>query len=795
MRLAAMAVFPFLLGITQAQTLDVAPTQLDFKMPVGGPLPPVTTLTITSSGDWTLALDTDYLEARPSTGKAGTTTVTVTPVDWRPAGNSTPSITVTSQGITRTVTTKLSVVLRSDPNFVYSQTPNGCQTVQPGLAPDNLAVCAISNLNPPNVGQSYQDPTFGTQVRVLANGYHGYSTPSPISATNKYVLMNVNEDTPTILDRLTGKTVRTVPSSIGFQGVKWDGTNDNYLYGIAGNTIQRMDVSKGSTTTMADYSKGTLRFASIKQDGTGEITRDNWFPFYAPQEGQICTLDLNTATTYCGTVPAGVNVDFPTMSKGIDATTKQRYVIAVVGSGPFLIYAVNGGQKTLDLVGRGPEKVGFEGGNRNGICDAGEYCFNGSHSDTTEDSAGNQFLILAEESQHPCEYSVMSLQLNKGDQMGLPVEVGGGMKRVMTLFRCGTPDKWVDFHMGCAKSAQICALSTTSLANGEAPRDPGDNSPLAASPYIGEIMTIVNNGAEIHRLAKHRSLQFKNEDSGGYWSTSRAAISADGAFIVATTNFGQATKHRVVVIDTGVRNPKIAAGNPVQNAADYSATVAPGTLSILYGSDLAGCDLEKATFPLPKTLCGASIQVEGQPAYMFYASPSQLAFLVPRGITTPKANVAIVVTTTGYYGAAPTSISSTFPVATASPALFANSTGTTVLTLDPSGTERAIHLGEYAIAFGVGLGTTSPFVEDGQPSPVDPLPKLPSPPQLLINNVPQTLDYAGLIPGMSSVYQFNWIMNPATPIRSGDQPNQIWLQDGSVESQRLLIDLLPAVDK
>jgi uncharacterized protein (TIGR03437 family) len=252
----------------------------------------------------------------------------------------------------------------------------------------------------------------------------------------------------------------------------------------------------------------------------------------------------------------------------------------------------------------------------------------------------------------------------------------------------------------------------------------------------------------------------------------------------------------VIAIDTGVRNPKIAAGNPVQNAADYSATVAPGTLSILYGSDLAACDLEKATFPLPQSLCDASIKVDGQPAYMFYASPSQLAFLVPRAISTPKANATIEVNTKSYYGD-PASVSSTFPIATAAPGLFTNSTGVKVLTLDPSGNERVIHLGEYAIAFGVGLGPTSPFTEDGQPSSTDPskLPILPSPPQLLINNMPQKLDYAGLIPGMSSVYQFNWIMNPATPIRSGDQANQIWLQDGSVESKHLSIDLLPAVDK
>ena len=55
--------------------------------------------------------------------------------------------------------------------------------------------------------------------------------------------------------------------------------------------------------------------------------------------------------------------------------------------------------------------------------------------------------------------------------------------------------------------------------------------------------------------------------------------------------------------------------------------------------------------------------------------------------------------------------------------------------------------------------------------------------------------YTPDIPGMSGVYQFNWVMNPATPIHPVGQPNQIWLQDGSVESQHLLIDLLPAVVK
>jgi len=227
-------------------------------------------------------------------------------------------------------------------------------------------------------------------------------------------------------------------------------------------------------------------------------------------------------------------------------------------------------------------------------------------------------------------------------------------------------------------------------------------------------------------------------------------------------------------------------------------------LAYLYGTDMVGdCPQPTATYPLPKTLCGAGIQVEGQDAFMFFAFPTQLAFFVPRAISTPKPAATIRLNTISIYGD-PISITGTFPVATSTPALFATPVADPadptkftywVRTFDPSGKERSIHVGEYAIAFGVGLGPTSPFVEDGQPSPSDPLPKLASPPQLFVNNMAQKLEYAGLIPGMSGVYQFNWVMNPATPILPAGQKNQIWLQDGSTESQRLLIDLLPAVDK
>jgi hypothetical protein len=115
MRLAVLAVFPFLLGIAQAQTLSVAPEQLDFKMPVGGPLPPVTTFTITASGDWTITANGDYYGLSLAKG-TGNATVTVTPADYWPVGSYKSDIAVTSGGITRTIAGTKTVDTRKETN-------------------------------------------------------------------------------------------------------------------------------------------------------------------------------------------------------------------------------------------------------------------------------------------------------------------------------------------------------------------------------------------------------------------------------------------------------------------------------------------------------------------------------------------------------------------------------------------------------------------------------------------------------------------------------------------------------
>ncbi len=130
-----------------------------------------------------------------------------------------------------------------------------------------------------------------------------------------------------------------------------------------------------------------------------------------------------------------------------------------------------------------------------------------------------------------------------------PAELSRGKKTVMTLFRCGTT--WTDDHIGCARSAPVCVVST----DNQGPRNSADQSPIVRTPHLSEILVMRGNGAEIRRLAMSRSVPFLDEEGRGYWSSPRACISSDGSFIVADSNFGSPNRQRVIRINTGFGKP------------------------------------------------------------------------------------------------------------------------------------------------------------------------------------------------------------------------------------------------
>ena len=230
--------------------------------------------------------------------------------------------------------------------------------------------------------------------------------------------------------------------------------------------------------------------------------------------------------------------------------TGKRYVI-LTAVPSLAVFSVNQAAARLDFEYRGPENPESKG-NHNGVCDPGEKCLATPHTDTMEDSSGTQYLVFNSDTQSPCEFGLATYRINAGPKILIDVELGGGRKRIMAIDKCSGPAPWPkDDHIGCAKSAPYCVISTTY----NVVKNPDDKSPILRSPHLSEAFLMHDNGVEILRLAQLRSLRFTVEGDAGYWTQSRACLSNDASLVVAGTNFSEPHKSRSIVIETGVRGP------------------------------------------------------------------------------------------------------------------------------------------------------------------------------------------------------------------------------------------------
>ena len=444
------------------------------------------------------------------------------------------------------------------PAFSYPAGPQGCTT--PAGYPD-AALCTPpgeappGNFAPPPPGGTFTDFNFGGLIRVLTGPkvYHTYSDNNPLSANNKYLMAYLSNGSFDVVDVASGRVVR---QNVGCnQDFVWDSYNDSIYYYNRDTSIIKHDLSNGHETTLVNYAKDGHKFSSVTRGGTTATSKDNWVSFFAPKEQYVCTLDLNTVHTYCADyskaagVPFGP-VDYVLDAKGIDNATGKRYVIVVTNAASTpAFYSVNVAAGRLDLEFRGPEDPESKG-NHDGVCDPGEKCMLPTHSDTFEDAEGAQYLIYNSFTEMPCEVSLATYQLNKGSRMLDPVELGGGKRTVMSLWKCPFPNTngGTDDHVGCAKNAPYCVVSTVSPKRG-----PGD--PPVRFPHATEIFVMRGNGAEIRRLAETRSVRYLSEGEESYWEEPRAAISNDGTLVVFDSNYGQPAGVRVNLLPTGFGKP------------------------------------------------------------------------------------------------------------------------------------------------------------------------------------------------------------------------------------------------
>ena len=218
----------------------------------------------------------------------------------------------------------------------------------------------------------------------------------------------------------------------------------------------------------------------------------------------------------------------------------------------------------------------------------------------------------------------------------------------------------------------------------------------------------------------------------------------------------------------------IMVASPVANAASFQPGFASATWVSIFGSNFASgtavwqaSDFVKGA--LPTSLGGVSVTINGNAAYVYYVSPTQVNVLAPDD-TTMGAVTLVVTSSTG------ATTSFTVWKQTLAPAFFTIDNGLYVAAIHTDGTlvgksglisgvtTQPATAGETIEVYGTGFGPTSPALPTGQlvttPEP------LASDVTMLIGGVPATVTYGGLVE--AGLNQIN--VTVPSSLASGDYP-------------------------
>jgi len=220
--------------------------------------------------------------------------------------------------------------------------------------------------------------------------------------------------------------------------------------------------------------------------------------------------------------------------------------------------------------------------------------------------------------------------------------------------------------------------------------------------------------------------------------------------------FAQSTDY-LAGINTGLADAAVSRVVAAASAASFQPALAPGEIGALFGAGLtAGGTESAASQPLPTQLAGTQVVIDGTPAPLFFASPGQINFQVPRTTaaatlfpSVPSATAFVEVFSNGQLIRA-----GTFQIAPVVPAIF-------TLNLSGAGPAAAADAltgagapfnarqasGEPNIiaVFGTGLGADATDVGGDVTSSV----------QATIDGAPATVLYAGAAPGFTGLNQLN----------------------------------------
>jgi uncharacterized protein (TIGR03437 family) len=245
----------------------------------------------------------------------------------------------------------------------------------------------------------------------------------------------------------------------------------------------------------------------------------------------------------------------------------------------------------------------------------------------------------------------------------------------------------------------------------------------------------------------------------------------NGTIIVSGANGVAGTVTLNVSLTVTGPLPTINPGGLVNAASNSSGPVAPGSIAAVMGSfPLASSSTAPSGPPWPTNLGGLSIQFDGIPAPIYYASASQVNLQVPWELT--GSTQVPVTATVGTQTSSP----QTTNLAPFSPGLFSmNAQGSgqgailnlQYLLVDSS---NPASVGDVIQIYCTGLGAVTNQPASGALAPVSPLAQTTTPPVVTIGGTSAKVLYSGLAPGAIGLYQLDAqiptgiLTGPAVPV-------------------------------
>jgi uncharacterized protein (TIGR03437 family) len=198
------------------------------------------------------------------------------------------------------------------------------------------------------------------------------------------------------------------------------------------------------------------------------------------------------------------------------------------------------------------------------------------------------------------------------------------------------------------------------------------------------------------------------------------------------------------------------------NAASFQPPLARCALASLFGTNLADTQAWAASVPLPTTLGGAQVLVNGAAAPLIYASSSQINFQVPCEAPLNGA-VGIYVTNSGGMSSAQAATIAPYAPGVFTYARTATATDPVIVHVDNSlvTPDKPANPGEILIVYATGVGNLNHLPVTGAASPVSPLSQAVDLPTVTVGGAAASVSFAGLTPYFVGLVQIN-IQLPST---------------------------------